>query len=210
MNNLAIFGAGGHGKVVADIALASNWQNIHFYDDSFSKNENVAWGIRGNYCDLLNLVGNYEAVIVAVGNNQLRWEKHSELKNAGANIATLVHPFSSVSNQVVLGVGTVIMPGVVINADVKIGEACIVNTGSTIDHDCNISEGSHICPGVNLAGSVVIGRLTFLGIGSSVCPSINIGSNVLIGAGSVVLDHVQDNLKIAGNPARFISTNISL
>ena len=32
---LAIFGAGGHGKVVGETALASGWQEIVFYDDEF-------------------------------------------------------------------------------------------------------------------------------------------------------------------------------
>ena len=35
-NSLAVLGAGGHGKVVADIARASGeWEDIVFFDDGY-------------------------------------------------------------------------------------------------------------------------------------------------------------------------------
>ena len=60
------------------------------------------------------------------------------------------------------------MAGSVVNPCTKIGKGCIINTGSTIDHDCVIEDYVHISPGVNVAGLVSVGALTWLGIGSVV------------------------------------------
>ena len=35
MKRLAILGANGHGRVIAEIALSSGWDSVEFYDDAF-------------------------------------------------------------------------------------------------------------------------------------------------------------------------------
>ena len=205
MKKLAILGAGGHGKVIADIAQASGWSNIVFYDDLNTEKMNGAWPILGTFATLLSSLGNYDGVIVAIGNAEVRWSRQSALTNAGAIMATLIHPSSSISEYATLGPGTVVMPGAVINIGAKVGEACIINTGATVDHDCEIGYASHICPGVSLAGSVSVGSFSWIGIGSSVCQGIRIGSGVLVGAGTVVIRDVENDLKMVGNPASSIS-----
>jgi len=205
MKKLAIFGAGSHGRVIADIALVSGWSNIEFYDDYSSKKSNGPWPILGDFEMLISSAAEYDGVIVAIGNAEARWLKHCDLKNAGAKLTTLIHPFSIVSNYAALGTGSVVMPGVVINTGSRIGDACIINTGATVDHDCEIGLASHICPGVHLAGSVIIGNFSWIGIGSSVSQNIRIGSKVFLGAGTIVIKDIGDNLKMVGNPARLIS-----
>ena len=60
----------------------------------------------------------------------------------------------------------------------------------------------HICPGVNLAGSVTVDQFTQVGIGSSVIQGIKIGHNCQVGAGSVVIKNVKDKSKVVGVPAK--------
>ncbi len=55
-------------------------------------------------------------------------------------------------------------------------------------------------------GKIVIGDNTFIGANVTVLPGINIGNNVIIGAGSVVTKDVPDNIVVAGNPARILTT----
>ena len=96
------------------------------------------------------------------------------------------------------------MAGVIINADSEIGDLAIINTGATVDHDCRVSEGVHIAPQCAIAGTVVIGRMSFLGIGTRVIPGVGIGSNVTVGAGGVVIGDIPDNVTAVGVPARII------
>jgi len=56
------------------------------------------------------------------------------------------------------------------------------------------------------SGKTVVGDNFFLGIGCSIMPGVKLGKNVIVGVGSVVTKDVPDNVVVAGNPARVIST----
>lgn len=207
MNNLAIYGAGGHGKVVGDLAKCVGWKKINFYaEHQPDSSYNNFFPYLGDFNSLLNNLKKYDGVIVAIGNNEARWKIFQKLKIVNAPIATLVHPKAIIGSHVNIGDGTVIVAGSVINIGVRIGEACIINTGSTIDHDSFIGNAVQVCPGANLAGSVSVGNSSWIGIGAIVIQGIYIGSNVTIGAGTVVIENVLDGLKVVGNPARVIKT----
>jgi sugar O-acyltransferase (sialic acid O-acetyltransferase NeuD family) len=207
MKCLAILGAGGHGKVVADAALASGWNEIHFYDSSWpDRDKNSHWPIVGNDESLLNNLDQYGGVIVAIGDNELRWQQHTLLASKKARLVTIIHPSAQVSPYAVVGVGSVVLANAVINVDARIGDACIMNTGSTIDHDSFLDHAVHICPGANLSGAVSVGFGAWIGVGSSVKQGIKIGQRVLVGAGSVVIADVLDGNTVVGNPAKQIKS----
>lgn len=198
-----MLGAGGHGKVVADSALASDWQIVEFFDDAWpGRAVNGHWPVVGNTEALLQRVGEFDGVVVAIGNCAIRWQKHSALKAVGAKFATIIHPHAWVSPFAKLGAGTVIMGGAMVNVDAVIGEAGIVNTDATVDHDCILDEGVHITPGAHLLGDVIVGAYSWVGVGAVVRQGIKLGSNVLVGAGAVVVQNVGDGLTVIGNPAK--------
>ena len=202
---LAIFGASGHGKVVADIAVSCGLQNIDFYDDAWPETiKNGSWNVVGNTTSLLSNLDDYSSVIVALGHCAIRWEKHCIIRQRGAELATLIHPTAIISPSAQIGAGTVIMPRAVINAGATIGEACIVNTGAIIEHDCKIEYGVHIAPGATLSGNVQIGLLSWFGVGATARQGTIIGSNVTVGAGAVVISKIADNLTVIGCPAKSI------
>jgi sugar O-acyltransferase (sialic acid O-acetyltransferase NeuD family) len=203
MKKLALLGASGHGKVVADIAQLVGWQVVEFFDDAWPKiTKNSHWPVMGDSNKLFSMIDRYSGVIVSIGDCATRLQKHHQLKALGANIVSLVHPRAVVSQYAYLGTGSVVMAGVVVNADVTIGEACIINTGATIDHDCNLQDGVHISPGVHLSGNVSIESCAWVGVGSSVRQGIKIGSFAMIGAGSVVVSNIESNTIAFGNPAK--------
>lgn len=76
MNKIAILGASGHGKVLADMAELLDWSQIHFFDDTWPEiQKNGPWPVLGNSQHLLNLLPEYQGVIVAIGNNSIRLSK---------------------------------------------------------------------------------------------------------------------------------------
>ena len=191
MNKLLIIGAGGHGKVVYDIAESmKKFDEIYFLDDavkgSFYKSKVI-----GNVNDVSNYLDDH-SFIVAVGNNKVRKSIQEILKKQQAKIEFLIHSSVIISNSVTIGEGTVVMPNVVVNADAKIGAGAILNTACVIEHDCNIGDFCHISPNATICGTVNMGQNTWIGAGSTVINNINICDNVIIGANSVVVSNVQN------------------
>jgi sugar O-acyltransferase (sialic acid O-acetyltransferase NeuD family) len=199
---LLILGAGGHGKVLADIALRMNsWQSIAFLDDNINSKYSMGIEVIGKLADAINYLEDYD-FFVGIGNNQIRERLHVWLDHQGASITLLIHPKSVIGSQVDMNVGTAIMAQVAINCCTKIGKGVIVNTGATIDHDNVIEDYVHISPGAHLAGNVRIKKGTNLGIGSIVSNNINITSECIIGAGAVVVKDITEVGTYVGIPAR--------
>lgn len=205
MSKLAILGASGHGKVVADTAECCGWQTIDFFDDAWpGLKANGAWQVVGDTAALRERLQEYDGVAVAIGNNLVRYNKLRELEDAGARLCSLVHPAATVSRHALIERGSVVFAGAVVNADARIGLGAILNTGCSVDHDCELGAAVHISPGARLAGGVKVGNLSWVGIGASVRQLVRIGSQVTVGAGAAVVADIQDRLTVVGVPAQAV------
>ncbi len=198
--SLIIYGAGGHARVVADVARACGSSVAMMIDDAPVANMIDGLPVHAAAEFDVRKTSPF-SFIVGIGNNTVRRRLFLELKEFGEPI-TLVHPFTSVSPRAALGQGTVVMPGVVVNTGATIHENVILNTSCSIDHDCVIGPHTHICPGVCLAGTVTIGSGTMIGTGALVIPGIRIGENCTIGAGAVVLCDIPSGSTAYGSPCR--------
>lgn len=208
---LAIVGASGHGKVIADIAEQLGFI-VNFYDDAYpSKTHIEHWPIHGTCTDLIALNNTKTTlsndVVVAIGNNEIRQQKIQLLQQNSFNLITLIHPTAVISQYSKIAPGTVIFAGAIINAFANVGAGCIINTAAVVEHDCSIDDFSHICPNVALAGGVSVGAKSWVGIGSQVKQLITIGDNCLIGAGSTVVKNIPDNVTAFGSPAVVIKNH---
>lgn len=200
-NKLIIIGASGHGRVVADIALKMNkWENIAFLDDDEDIKVSLGLEVIGKSEDAFKHINDTD-IFVAIGNNAIREKVQEKLYIKGASIPVLVHPNAVIGEQVELGIGTVIMAGVVINCCTKLGRGCIINTGATLDHDNLIEDYVHISPGVNLAGTVKVGKGSWLGVGSTINNNVNITSDCKVGSGAVVVRDITEPGTYVGVPA---------
>ena len=205
-DRLVIIGAGGHGKVVADIAIKMNqWRNFYFLDDNRALKHVLGYNVLGRISDYREFINNDTDIFVAIGDNRLREVIQDNLEKAGASIPTLIHPNAVLGIDVEVDSGTVVMAGAVINCCTKIGKGCIINTGATVDHDNVIDDYVHISPGVNIGGKVHIGKGTWLGIGSKVINNIGITGGCVIGAGTVVIRYITEQGTYVGVPARKIN-----
>jgi len=203
---LAILGASGHGKVVADTAQAAGWDDVVFFDDAWpGLATNGCWAVVGDTDALLKRLREFDGIIVGIGSNRIRLAKTRELIAAGAPLATIVHPHAVVSPRAQLGAGSVVFASAVVQIDSRLGAACIINTNANLDHDCNVADGVHICPGGSIAGLVCVGETSWIGIGASVKQLIKIGAGVTVGAGAAVIRDVPDGQTVVGVPARCIA-----
>ncbi|NBB60356.1 acetyltransferase [Pseudomonas sp. ODNR1LW] len=207
MKRLAILGASGHGKVVADAAQCCGWDHVDFYDDAWpGRAHNGNWLVVGDSAAMYTRLHDYQGVIVAIGNNAVRHLKLNALFEASAPVVSVIHPAAIISQYASIGPGSVVFAGAAVNVDAKIGFGAILNTGCSVDHDCVLGDSVHVSPGARLAGAVSVGDRSWVGIGSSVRQMISIGSDVVVGAGASVVSDVKDSVVVVGVPAKVIPT----
>lgn len=201
MKKIAILGASGHGKVVAELAELCGY-SVVFFDDRYPTiKSNEHWEVAGSIDDLLLKKNQYKDAVIAVGNNKVRTNLFNLFSNERFEFPVLCHPKAMVSKYANINSGTVIFAGAVINAFAKIGFNCIVNTSAIIEHDCIVGNGVHLSPNVSLAGGTKVGDSTWLGIGSVTKQLVEIGTNSLVGANSTVIRNIPSNVTAFGSPA---------
>lgn len=201
MKQLVIIGASGHGKVVADIAKKTGYEQIVFLDDRDSLAACGSYAVVGKCCCFTD----YDCdMFVAIGNPVIREKFLTELENHGKHLPVLIHPSAVIGENVEIGEGTVVVAGAVVNPGAVIGKGCIVNTCASVDHDCTVADYVHISVGAHVAGIVNIGERTWIGAGATVSNNVSICANAMIGAGAVVVKDICEEGTYIGVPARII------
>jgi UDP-perosamine 4-acetyltransferase len=210
---LLVWGAGGHGRVVADLIESVGWKVAAFADAKPRKVMNAVSGKRWNCIDETALLGavaackglphDAGAVALGIGDNL---QRSAARKALGANVAqALIHPESVVSRAAMIGGGAVIMAGAIVNAGARVGAGAIVNTGAVVDHDCILEDDVHVATGAVLTGGITLGSRVLVGAGAVLLPGIVVEEDAIIGAGTVVIRDVPRGATVVGNPGRIVS-----
>ena len=198
MSKLVIFGAGGHAKVVADIALKNGFEIEGFLDDNASASSVIGYPILGKLNDCVKYKETH-VFAMGIGNNAVRkmiFEKYPDYE-----YPTLIHPTASIGIETKIGEGTVVMPFVVVNACAEVGEFSILNSASVVEHDCRVGDFCLIAPNVSMCGMSEVGNMVWLGAGSVVNQTIKICDGVMVGSGAVVTKDINEKGTYIGVPA---------
>jgi sugar O-acyltransferase (sialic acid O-acetyltransferase NeuD family) len=198
MNQVYLYGAGGHAKVIIDILKSNHIIVPEIFDDN--PDIKTFMGIPVSHADIRS------PLIISIGNNAVRKKIVEKLGNILFSPA-LLDLSVTVSDMVSIEEGTVVMQGVIIQSSAKIGKHAIINTRASIDHDCLIRDYVHIAPGAILCGNIEIGEGTIIGAGTIIKPGVKIGKWTVIGAGSVVVRDIPDGVTAFGNPCKIIKDN---
>lgn len=197
-NNMLLYGASGHAKVIID-CLVSQGEVIHGIFDDYS--DLVSLNGYDVYNDYDSKFEGEEKVIIAVGDNVSRKKIAAKVKH---EFGRIWHTSSVISESSEIGQGTVIMHNAVVQPGARIGKHCIVNTGSSIDHDCRLGDFVHISPKVTLCGNVNVGEGVHIGAGATVIPNVTIGKWCIVGAGAVITQNLPDYSLVVGVPGKVI------
>lgn len=199
MADVIILGAGGHARVVADIVLRQGHRVLGFLDDA--PTAEGAYGIA-----LLGPIDDYKKwpdarFAMGIGSAAVRRKLASRM--VGVQWHTAIHPSAVISPLgTVIGEGSVVMAGAVVNPGAKIGCHCIINTGAVVEHDNDIRDYVHISVGAKLAGAVTIEENTWVGIGAVVSNCLTVCGDCMLGAGTVVVKDIDTPGTYVGVPAR--------
>ncbi|WP_140937932.1 acetyltransferase [Sphingobacterium lumbrici] len=194
MESLYLYGAGGHAKVVAEIAEKIGYTDLIFCEDNPGAEFVLGYPVESK-------VVKEDNCVIAIGNNVIRKKLAVTLSNP---FVVLIHPAANISPRATIQEGTVVMAGVSINSKAMIGKHGIINTNASVDHDCILEDYVHISPNAALAGNVSVGEGTHIGIGACVIQGVKIGKWCTIGAGTVVIKDIPDGCTVVGNPGSII------
>ena len=201
-----VYGAGGHGKVVADILISKNESEFAGYVDDrkeLSDAKVIRFPVLGGGQWLRQEVLNSPiAVALGVGECRSRQLLAERCSRWEIEILTRLHPGGTVSQTAQLGRGTVVMAGAIIKPDARVGVGVIVNSGAVVEHDVEIGDYAHVAPRAVMGGASHLGAFSHLGLGAVVLQCVHIGSHTMVGAGAVVVENLPDQIVAIGAPAR--------
>lgn len=190
---IAVFGAGGHGKVVVDAIERNTGLAVVCVVDDRPQPGAAVLGhpVAGAREVLLARRDAIDGVIVAIGDNRTRMEVAGWLEAQAFVLQSVVHPAAVVAPSASVGAGVLIMPGAVVNAEARIGANAIINTGAIVEHDCVVGDGVHVAPGAVLCGGASVGACTLVGAGAVVLPGVKVGPALLVKAGTVAMRNME-------------------
>lgn len=159
MKKIVIIGAGGHGKVLAEIVKQNNNSlNLGFVDDGIEKETVVFDSITcwGTVNELITKQISVDGVVVGIGNNEIRKKIVQQLKTAGIPIESVVHPSVQIASSTVIGKGVAILQGAVISTLVHVEEGAIIDVGVVVNHEATVKSFAHLTIGTIVCNNAVI------------------------------------------------------
>ena len=129
------------------------------------------------------------SILIGIGYNNMnniRKKVYRQVKNAGFEICSFIHPSSVIADNVSLGEGSIVMANTIIEPFVKIGDCNIFWSNAVITHNNNIGNFNFFGAGCTIAGECEIGDCCFFGTNATVRNNIQISDKTLVGAGTYI------------------------
>ena len=199
MKPLLLIGCGGHARSLIElIESAADWR-IHGLVGLPEQVGSSLLGYQVIACDadLPALRAECPAAVLAIGqipDPAPRKRVAAELELHGFQLPVLISPHAVVSRHALLGPGTTVGHGVIVNAAAEVGAFCILNSRALIEHDAHIGDHCHISTGALVNGGVRLGSGSFIGSGTMLREGLELPPNTVIGAGKRVMGWPLRNL----------------
>ena len=210
-SKIAIFGASGFSREVADICFCLECDQIVFIDLDPVEDIYFEFPLLSEK-EIPRLIKEGFCFAIGIGDNRIRIKVFENNRNL--LFPNIIHPASSMgfkqSKVLREKKGNIITAGVRFTNNIQIGNFGIFNLNCTIGHDCIIKDFVNIAPGSNISGNVKIEKGAYIGTnaailqGESIDKKITIGEFAIVGAGSLVRRDVDANSIVVGMPARSI------
>ena len=211
---LGIYGSGGFGKEVYDVACRQNainksWEHIFFIDDFRENGSNCYLSKVFTFTRFLELfTKDNSEVVIAIGEPVVRINiKHKLIEN-GVKFGTVIDPTAIISPTAKIGAGVIVTSDCIIACCTIVGENVAINVKAIVGHDIVLANDVVVSSMVNIGGACKIGAGTYLGMGCLIKEGLQIGDEVIVGMGSVVHHNIPSRMIVLGNPARPMRENI--
>ncbi len=174
-----------------------------------------------SFGDFHFIVGDYEDIKIIFENYKDSIEYYhleNDRRNSGVpildylNINARIEPGAIIRDKVKIGDNAIIMMGAIINIGAEVGDGTMIDMGAVLGGRAIVGKNCHIGAGAVLAGvieppsakPVIVEDNVIIGANAVIIEGIHIGKNAVIGAGAVVIEDVDDNHVVVGNPAKVV------
>lgn len=192
------------GEVLAAVRAAGELDDAVVLDDDPGR-----WGttvgdvpVVGGLDQLHRFAGH--RLLVCAGRGTSREAMVARLSAEGVGddrYATVVHPSVHLPGDCSVGAGSVLLAGVVLTANVRVGRHVVVMPNAVLTHDDVLDDFATVCAGVALGGRVEIGRAAYVGMNASVREGCAIGPRATLGMGAALLADLGADETAVGVPA---------
>lgn len=188
MEEIILIGYGGHAKSVADCIERQGKYRIVGYTDPeahVSKYEYL-----GTDAELQKLYaqGIKNAVIAVgyLGKGDLRERLYKMAKDIGFCLPVIKDSSSVISDTALIGEGSFVGKGAIINAESQIGKMAIINTMALVEHECRVGDFAHVAVAAVLCGNVTVGQAALVGANATVIQGQVIEDYQIVPAGVTI------------------------
>lgn len=204
---VVIFGAGGLGKAALEIFKSNNILVYGFLDDDEDLQDTIIdeVAVLGNtdHEEILHQIGTNCEAFIAIEDLSLR-KSLIEMLNEERKVMPVnaLHQQANIAESATLGHGCFFNAGVNIGSYANTGHHCIFNTNVTVEYNSIIEDFVQLGPGVIVSPGATIKENAIIGAGAIISGKVTIEKNALVGPGSVVIENIEENGKVFGNPAK--------
>lgn len=191
LKDCILIGAGGHARVVQELAELSGANILGVCDPKFQATCDQLWSglkILGGDEYLCELNPQTVFLLNGIGmmpGSRVRQAVFERFTHMGFRFPPLVHPSAWLSKRALIGDGAQLGAGCVVQPGAKIGVNTIINTRSSVDHDSLLGEHCHLAPGATVCGDVRVGAGSFIGAGATIIQGVTVAAGAFIRAGSL-------------------------
>lgn len=208
-DNVIIVGAAGSGREAADVLEAMQVPILGVLDDgpsqvNLDRLEQRGLAYLGTVDDWLASHERPEAsYLIGISNGRVKEMIAGKFDRAGYTAFSAIHPTVTIGANTVIGPGALICAGVRITTNITIGRHVHLNLNVAVGHDSVLHDFVSINPTANVSGEVRIGERTLLGVGSTILQGLTIGADTTIGACALATKSVPDGVVVMGVPGRW-------
>lgn len=211
MKNLIILGGSGIGMIAISIARELGHYNVCGF-----LNDIVPVGTLIGKYDKYPVIGKTEDIrkylsdknnvffIAYVGMQHEKevYEKIEQFNIPTERYETLIHPSAIIPKGMCsIGNGVMMAPLSQLSPDTTLEDNSIMLPNSFLGHDSTLKRFAHIASNAVVGANVIVGKACHIGTNCTIREKTIIGDYSLVGSGAVVLNNVEPNSIVVGNPA---------